>query len=212
MVVAPGRLADVGCWTGSLLVAAAERGWQGVGLEPSAWAASRARQRGVEVSRGELFDNELEPGSFRAVVVCDVVEHLTDPVGGIERLRDLLEPGGALYITVPDAGSPLARALGRRWWSVLPMHLQYFSRASMTRLLTERGLQVRSIRTHAKAFSAQYYAERLGGYSPVLRRLAVGATSVVRLQDHMVAPDFRDRMAVIAVRDDTGGAGDPDRL
>src|SRR5580704_6884769 len=32
--IAPGRLCDLGCWTGSFLVAGKERGWDPIGVEP----------------------------------------------------------------------------------------------------------------------------------------------------------------------------------
>lgn len=137
---------------------------------------------------------------MRAVVVCDVLEHLEDPGSAVAKLVELLEPGGALYLTVPDAGSLLARSMGRRWWSVLPMHLQYFTRTSMLLLLNQQGLRPTHVGTHAKTFSARYYAERIAGYSPGLGRLGVAALERAGLADRPVAPDFRDRMEVIAVR------------
>lgn len=200
--VRPGWLLDVGCWTGSFLVAARERGWEGVGVEPSAWAAQRARDRGLEVHTAELDGHGLSAGSCRAVVACDVLEHLVDPGAALRSMHALLEPGGAVYLTVPDAGSRLARLMGRRWWSVLPMHVQYFTRSSMRLLLHGNGFEVVSVRTHAKVFSARYYAERLGGYSTALGNGVVSLAERLRLDGRMVAPDFRDRMAVIARRRD----------
>ena len=44
----------------------------------------------------------------------------------------------------------------------------------------------------------RYYLERVGGYSPRLARLLVRGARAARLVDRMWAPDFRDRMAVIA--------------
>jgi SAM-dependent methyltransferase len=199
-VVVPGRVLDVGCWTGSFLVAAAERGWQPVGIEPSRWAADRARQRGVPVVEGELSDFREDPASFRLVSLCDVLEHLADPGGALDAVRELLEPGGVLFVTVPDAGSRAARLLGRRWWSVLPMHLQYFTRQSLERLLGEHGFAVETARTHSKIFTVRYYAERFGGYSQRAGRLAVRAVEGVRIADRLVAVDLRDRLAVIARR------------
>ena len=88
--------------------------------------------------------------------------------------------------------------MGKRWWSVLPMHVQYFSRASLRRLLEAHGYEVLMMRTHAKVFSARYYAERLAGYSALLERVAQGSLRAVRQSDRLVAPDFRDRMLVVA--------------
>jgi SAM-dependent methyltransferase len=198
--VEPGRLLDIGSWTGSFLVAAASRGWVAEGIEPSRWAADRAIARGCQVHAGTLDDAELVPGSFRAVVACDVLEHLLEPGEALARIAAALEPGGVLFATVPDAGSPLARALGRRWWAVLPMHVQYFTRQSMARLLERHGFELERATTHPKVFSVRYYASRLGTLLPFGRRLPVAAATRLRVADRPVAPDLRDRLAVIARR------------
>jgi hypothetical protein len=44
----------------------------------------------------------------------------------------------------------------------------------------------------------RYYLERLGGYSPPLARALVRGARAARVADRIWAPDFRDRMAVIA--------------
>ena len=41
----PPRLLDLGCWVGFLLAEARERGWEGVGVEHSAFASTYARER-----------------------------------------------------------------------------------------------------------------------------------------------------------------------
>jgi len=199
-IVRPSSLADVGCWTGSLLVAASESGWDACGVDPSQWAVTRAQERGLHVWAGDFRDPCLGSRTYRAIAMCDVLEHLRDPGDAIEHLRGLVEPGGLLYLTVPDAGSVVARLLGRRWWSILPMHLQYFTRSSIRRLLEERGFVVHEIRSHAKVFSARYYAERLHGYSPLLGRLTVKVVEASGLGSRLVAPDLFDRMQVIASR------------
>ena len=198
--VRPGRILDLGCWTGSLLVAARERGWDGVGVEPSVWASERARARGLDVVTAPWQQHGQAAGTFDLVAMCDVIEHLVDPGAALDEIAHLLAPGGGVVLTVPDAGSRLARALGKRWWSVLPMHVQYFTRASLTRLLIDHGYEVRLTRTHAKVFSAQYYVERLAGYARVLDRAGQAVLSVARQRDRLVAPDFRDRLLVVATR------------
>ena len=201
--VTPGLVCDLGCWTGSFLVAARERGWRTAGVELSRWASHRAAERGLDVRQGELHDSGLDAGTCRLVVLTDVLEHLADPGDALSEARRLLEPEGVVWITVPDAGSRLARALGRRWWSVLPMHLQYFTAASMEQLLARHGFRVIWRGTHAKVFTARYYAERLGGYHQALERATVGAVTRARVADRLVAPDFRDRLAVLAIREDS---------
>jgi 2-polyprenyl-3-methyl-5-hydroxy-6-metoxy-1,4-benzoquinol methylase len=196
--VRPGRLLDIGCWTGSFLVAATARGWEAEGIEPSRWACDRAEVRGASVRHGTLDDVDVDAGAYRTVVACDVLEHLLDPGAALDRIAAALEPGGVLFATVPDAGSPLARAMGRRWWAVLPMHVQYFTRGSMTLLLGRHGFAVESMATHPKVFSAGYYADRLGVLVPPSKRVVPPALDRLRLTARPVAPDLRDRMALIA--------------
>jgi SAM-dependent methyltransferase len=206
--VRPGRVVDLGCWTGSFLVAARERGWDPVGVEPSVWASGRARERSLDVRTSTIEAHGLPLRSARLVVLCDVLEHLLDPGAALASAAELLEPGGSLYLTVPDAGSGLARVMGRRWWSVLPMHLQYFTRSSLDELLRRNGFRIESMTTHAKVFTARYYAERLGGYAAPLERAAVGLAQRLAVDGRLVAPDLRDRVAVLATLDAEHGDAD----
>lgn len=197
----PLRVLDLGCWVGFLLAEARERGWTAVGVEPSAWASELARERfGLDVRTSGLFAADLEPGSFGAVVMADVIEHLPDPGAALDRVAGWLEPGGVLALALPDAGSLVARALGERWWSILPTHVQYFTRGSLEILLSRHGFHVLEARTAPKAFTARYYLERLRGYSPPLGDALAGAAGRAGVADRLVAPDFGDRMAILARR------------
>jgi hypothetical protein len=69
----------------------------------------------------------------------------------------------------------------------------------MARMLNAHGFRVVSERTHAKVFSARYYAERLGGYQPAVAAAAVTVLERIGVADRLVAPNFGDRLEVIAV-------------
>jgi SAM-dependent methyltransferase len=197
----PRALVDLGCWVGFLLAEAGNRGWRAVGVEPSTFAAEYAREElGVEVLQDDLFTAPLPDGEFDALVLGDVIEHLIRPGEALDRAATLLAPSGVAWLTLPDAGSRVARSLGRRWWSVIPTHVQYFTRTSIGKLLLRHGWEVLEIRTAPKAFTVRYYLERVGGYSRPLAGGLVRAAEAARLADRMWAPDFRDRMAVVARR------------
>jgi SAM-dependent methyltransferase len=199
--VRPGRLLDLGCWVGFLLAEARERGWEGVGVEPSQFASSYARDRlGLDVRTDDLFTAALDAHAFGAVVLGDVIEHLPRPADALERAAELLAPGGVLALMLPDAGSRLARTMGARWWSVIPTHVHYFTRASMRELLRRHGFTPVEMATQPKAFSVEYYLSRIGGYSRPVGDALVRAASAAGVAQRMWAPDFRDRMLVIARR------------
>ena len=194
-----GALLDLGCWVGFLLAEARDRGWRTLGVEPSEFASGYARERlGLEVLQAGLLDAELPEGEFDAVVMGDVIEHIPDAAGALDRIAGLLRPGGVLYLALPNAGSRLARRMGPRWWSVIPTHVQYFTRPSLFTLLRRRGYAPLWAGTAPKAFTVRYYHERIGGYSKPVADALVGAAAAAGAADSMWAPDFRDRMAVIA--------------
>jgi SAM-dependent methyltransferase len=196
---ARGDLLDLGCWVGFLLAEARDRGWRTIGVEPSEFASTYAREQlGLDVRSADLLAADLPSRAFAAVTMGDVIEHLTVPADALRRIRELLVPGGVLWLALPDAGSPLARALGRRWWSVLPTHVQYFTRGSISELLSRGGFDVLEVGTAPKAFTIRYYLERIGGYSTGAARALVRAADAAGVADRIWAPDLRDRMAVIA--------------
>lgn len=192
-------LLDLGCWVGFLLAEARDRGWVVTGVEPSAFAAEYAREvHDVKIVEKDLLTADLPAEAYGAIVLGDVIEHLTNPLAALEHIATLLASGGVLYLTVPDSGSRLARLMGRHWWSVIPTHVQYFSRRSISVLLRRAGFEVLEIKTAPKTFSVRYYLGRLSGYSLPLAAGLTRAFEILGLADRQWTPDFRDRMAVVA--------------
>jgi SAM-dependent methyltransferase len=195
----PGAIVDLGCWVGFLLAEARERGWRTLGVEPSEFASAYARERlGLEVLHGDLMTAAVPEGEWDAVVLGDVIEHLPRPGEALDRIARLLRAGGVVYLALPDSGSRVASLMGARWWSVLPTHVQYFTRNSLATLLRRHGYEPLVVRTSPKAFSVRYYLDRIGGYSRPAADALVSGAQAVGVADSMWAPDFRDRMAFVA--------------
>jgi 2-polyprenyl-3-methyl-5-hydroxy-6-metoxy-1,4-benzoquinol methylase len=140
--VSGGRLLDVGCATGDLLVAARDLGYQAEGLELSAWSSKLARERGFVVHQ-EMLDSmaKRSPASYDVITLIGVIEHFPDPRAEMANLATLLKPGGVLVIWTGDRSSILARVLGRRWWYWQGQHIQYFTHRSLARLAQDAHLQ-----------------------------------------------------------------------
>jgi SAM-dependent methyltransferase len=156
-----GRLLDVGTAAGAFLAAAKARGWQAEGCEPNRWMADwGSRHYGVVIRAGELFDQEYPPGSFDVVTLWDVVEHTPDPARVVRRIGELLKPGGLLIVNYPDRGSWIARMLGRRWPFLSSVHLYYFTRATLARMLETYGFEVAQQRPHFQWLELDYLLGR----------------------------------------------------
>ena len=195
------RLLDLGCWVGFLLDEAGERGWSAKGVEPSRFASEFARDElGLDVITDDLFTAPLGAGAFDAVVLGDVIEHLPRPAEALERIATLLAAEGVIAMMLPDAGSRLARLMGKRWWSVIPTHVQFFTRKSMRTLLEREGWTVLYIGTQPKIFTVRYYLGRIGGYAPPVANALIKLAELVHIADKLWGPDFRDRMLVVARR------------
>ena len=161
--VAPARprLLDVGCGHGLLVDEARRRGWDARGLELSADAVAHARDAlGLSVEEVPL-DALDEAGCYDAIVMADVLEHVDDVPGALDRCRALLAPGGALCVATPDPSSRTARLAGSRWWGYLPAHTYLVPRATLRALLTERGLVPAADVPMVRTFSARYWVAGL---------------------------------------------------
>jgi SAM-dependent methyltransferase len=135
-----GRWLDIGCGAGSLVRAAARADWDVEGTEIAPQPVAMLCREGFRVHLGDVMDLELTPGTYDVVSLIEVLEHLRDPFAILQRARDLLRPGGALYLTTPHAAGISGRVLGLGW-SVLspPEHLQLFSIRGLGRSASKAG-------------------------------------------------------------------------
>jgi SAM-dependent methyltransferase len=139
-----GPLLDVGCGGGLFLGMMRGRGVPGMGLDSSREAALVAwREQGVPVVCGNLEQCPIAEGTFAAVSMFHVLEHLRDPRAYLEAARRLLRPGGRLIVQVPNAACWQFRLLGRRWNGLdVPRHLVNFRARDLAALLEATGFHV----------------------------------------------------------------------
>lgn len=161
-----GRLLDVGCGGGEFLAQMRTAGWDVQGLEPDPAAAARARAAGLPVADAGLEDAELAPGSFDAITMSHVIEHLHDPVGALRICARALRRGGVLWVATPNLEAMGHRTFGRDWIGLdPPRHLVLFTRASLAAALQAAGFRRRR-------FLADFSAERV---FPCSATVAAGA-------------------------------------
>lgn len=142
-----GRLLDIGCGTGAFLNTMQEAGWGVTGLEPDALA----REKAIELYQlqpqepGDLFN--LNEGSFNAITMWHVLEHVHELHAYLKQVAKLLAPGGRLFIAVPNYTSQDAELYAAHWAAYdVPRHLYHFSPQSMENLLTQHGLTLQKVK------------------------------------------------------------------
>ena len=138
----PGRVLDIGCGYGAFVALMQERGWQAEGVDPSPTAVAAAVMKGRRVRQGTLNGIREGNGSYDAITMFYVLEHLPDPMGALEKVLDLLVPGGTLLLRVPHT-TPVVRllsplGLGKALYDP-PYHLYDFSPTVLGEMLRRTG-------------------------------------------------------------------------
>ncbi|MCP9849798.1 methyltransferase domain-containing protein [Cyanobium sp. Morenito 9A2] len=147
------RLLDLGCGNGWLSGWLAARGFQVVGVDPSASGITEARRAHPELRFEPLAASpqllhQLGEAPFDLVVSLEVVEHCYAPRDWAAAAFSALRPGGQLIVSTPYhgylknlalAGTGQLEAHFTALWD--GGHIKFWSRRSLGQLLTEAGFE-----------------------------------------------------------------------
>jgi hypothetical protein len=107
-----------------------------------------------------------------------------------------------LFLTTPDAGSAMARLLGRQWYYIdLDEHIALYSAANLRSLLERCGWRVVATRRFGRRYRCSYIERRLAylARTASLMRLAHVAALPLRLVPRgTVRVNLRDVIGVAA--------------
>ena len=156
---APGemRVLDIGCSRGQFVAAAAEAGFMAEGVEPAARIAAAAREAGLNVHTGFLHDVAFPEGSFDAVTLFEVLEHLKEPLTLMRECRRILKPGGVLCASTGNTQSWTVAAMGGRWdYFHLDQdggHVSFYNPRSVALLAERSGFKLAKLTTSRVRFT-----------------------------------------------------------
>ena len=147
-------------------------GRQYVGIDLSDTASREARARGLEVYRASLNDFVNTGPGFDAVALFHVFEHLADPHDALARIKELLKPGGVVFLITPDTESFLCAISGRRWVSYkFPEHLILYSRSALIELLERSGFEIELAGSDYEFVEHEFLLSRLKQLSPAAAKV-----------------------------------------
>jgi SAM-dependent methyltransferase len=156
-VTRPGRLLDVGCGTGEVILAARDRGWSVQGVEPVEWSATYAvKERALDVRAALLEESGLPERSYDVVTAFHVLEHMTDGLGFLRMIARWAKPGGYVVIEVPNWRSVHRRAFGGAWPGLRKLeHVAHYSPPTLRSAFRRAGLEPVRVLTPGYIWSKQ---------------------------------------------------------
>jgi SAM-dependent methyltransferase len=173
-IAKPGKLLDIGCNNGSLLLLARGDGWKVVGIELfSSLADSIKKATGIDVKVCDFLEYEVgEDESYDLVILRHVLEHLPDPILAMNKIHALLESNGCALLEFPNTDSPdlefkwflRRKGIYRREFSpdYVPHHCNEFCKESFEFLLAKTGFRLVKWQTYSSN-------ELLSGFYNVLK-------------------------------------------
>lgn len=158
------RVLDIGCGQGVCLEMMRDRGFEAYGVELGEESARLAcEERGLNVVAGDLLALQAANESFDVVLMSHLIEHVDDPIGILDRVRDLLKPGGLVLLSLPNYRCIERRIFGANWYPwCLPVHLYHFDTRSIRRAAEMAGLKVDRVAYLPFFFLAQSLRYALG--------------------------------------------------
>lgn len=147
-VLPSGKILDMGCGTGSLVLKLAREGYQVVGVDISESCIkitkNRIREEGLAksatVSVGSATQINLPDNSVDGVIAGEVLEHLKDDEAAVREFSRVLKPGGMCIITVPADPS--------QWnvWDDMAGHMRRYTHEALVRLFNSQKFRFECIR------------------------------------------------------------------
>lgn len=164
----PGRLLDIGCGNGRLMVVARKAGWDVKGLEHSTDRAQRVRKRlgaaVVVASLAEIDPDTIDAVKFDVVCLHFGLERVLDGVAVMTKLRGLLARSGHLLLELTNPRSRAAVARSNA--------TNLYPRAAFDFLLRRTGFDLVQWEPYADTLIANLICKYVpvGGYARVLLR------------------------------------------
>lgn len=193
-----GSLLDVGCFAGFFLEIAKKKGWKTYGIEPSSWAATIAKKKGINILGRDIEGARLKQNSFDAITLWDVIEHLPNPQKVIKIIHKALKRDGVVALGTPNIESLLSKILKDHYPYLIRMHIILYSPQTLRKLLEENGFKVLHISTYGRLYPLGYVVDRIRTNKFIFSTIKKIIHSYPIISNFVVHINLRDEFVIIA--------------
>ena len=152
---------DIGCASGSFLVAGRNYGWETTGYELSRVLSEHGRSKyGVNI-RNQIYSSyDFLKKKPDLITLWDVLEHISNPTQLLREIHTSLNPGGTLLINIPIIDSLAAKVLRQIWPFYLDVHVLYFTKTTLIYFLEMNGFEYLKSKPYWQTLSVGYLISR----------------------------------------------------
>jgi len=138
------RILEIGCGEGLFLRELSRRGFDIYGIEASKTAAEFAQKSGLNVITGYFPDTQLS-GTFDAVVLSHVLEHIPEPIDFLDLLGKTAS-GGYILLVQSNWKGLVPRYHKKKWYAWVPeQHIWHFTPKGLELLLKNLNWRVNRV-------------------------------------------------------------------
>jgi len=146
------KILEIGASHGFFLNEVKKKGFAPYGVELSKKACDNAKKYfGIDIENVDFIQSSFinKKEYFDAVVLLDVLEHLTNQNEILKGINTVLKRKGMLVLTLPNIDSWEFKICGRYWeWLSPPAHLFYYSPDTIKKMLKKHGFEVIHLETY----------------------------------------------------------------
>ncbi|GAB1402347.1 hypothetical protein MASR1M68_12580 [Elusimicrobiota bacterium] len=141
---ATGTLLDVGTQSGFLLDVAQKEGFNVFGVELSEYASRIAKTKfgSDKIHTGTIKTANFNKKYFDLITMCDLLEHVQDPVDTLKSASGLLKEDGCIMIVTPDYNSLISRIVRMARKKYPFEHLYYFNAGTIEKMCKLAGFKI----------------------------------------------------------------------
>jgi len=144
------KLLDIGCGNGSFIYKAKELGFDVYGIDVDSKSIQAASEKfGLKnvynMSLDEFVEYVKKEGlKFDVITFFQVLEHQTDPSGFIQKVKELLNPGGKVVGSVPNRDRLFVEfSRSGRTYDFPPHHFMWFSKKALENIFLINSFKVK---------------------------------------------------------------------
>jgi len=142
-----GTLFDLGAGWGHFMLAGKELGYDVYGIEISEQPYLYCKNDlQLPVDHIDFFSMNEEK-KFDIVTLWDVLEHIDKVDEFVAKIARINKPNGFLVLQVPQIDSYIAKRKKEQWKMMGLDHVNYFSKKTITQLLSNHGYEVQKIKS-----------------------------------------------------------------